>query len=389
MMRCAMTMQQWKPREIIVHERVRTDPVVLNIIHACRGTRVAYVESGLPQEIIRSSRILAKTKGFLATVLAGKQVMYVGPAESVVDKFDIKDRRLVCPHFDRLKLASNGCFYSCEWCYLRLTCRTVRPCITVHAEYDRIKEKLSKMLQESSRDVMYNSGEMADSLSLDHLTGAGRSFIPFFGGTPNGYLFMLTKSANVDHLLDLPHNGHTILAWSVNAPAVSRMYETGAPPFEDRIEAAYRAQRAGYRVRLRFDPIVPTHDWKSSYRETVKRIFHRVRPERLTLGTLRFEKGFYNMRETIFSPQSGLAAYVEKMRPMFEPDGKGRVGKYSFDKQKRIEMFSFVMGEIRKYSDCPVAICKEEPDVWKAVGLNLSSCDCVCQLDSADMSPAT
>jgi len=384
-MRCAMTMQQWKPREIIVHERVRTDPVVLNIIHACGGTRVAYVESGLPQDIMRSSRILEKTKGFLATILAGKQVMYVGPAESVVDKFDIKDHRLVCPHFDRLKLASNGCFYSCEWCYLRLTCRTVRPYITVHAEYDRIHEKLSKMLQESSRDIMYNSGEMADSLSLDHLTGAGRSFIPFFGGTPNGYLFMLTKSANVDHLLDLPHNGHTILAWSVNAPAVSRMYETGAPPFEDRIEAAYRAQQAGYRIRLRLDPIIPVRSWKNLYRETVRNIFSRVAPERLTLGTLRFEKGFYNMRETIFSPESGLAAYVEKMGPMFEQDSEGRVGKYSFDRQQRVEIFSFVIEEIRRYSKCPIAICKEAADVWDALGMDLSDCRCVCQLDSANM----
>jgi spore photoproduct lyase len=51
---------------------------------------------------------------------------------------------------------------------------------------------------------------------MEHLTGAMREFIPWFGQSPNGYLFLLTKNDNVDGILDLPHNGHSIIAWSVN-----------------------------------------------------------------------------------------------------------------------------------------------------------------------------
>jgi spore photoproduct lyase len=67
--------------------------------------------------------------------------------------------------------------------------------------------------------------------------------------------------------------------------------------------------------------------------------------------------------------------------------GKKRpaVGKYSYDEPKRTEIFSFAIDEIRKYSNCKIALCKESAEVWKNVGLALSRCSCVCQLDYVDM----
>ena len=114
----------------------------------------------------------------------------------------------------------------------------------------RIKELLTKRLAQSTAPIIFNSGEMADSLSMEHLTRAGQEFIPWFGQSRNGYLYMLTKSDNVDGILNLAHNGHTIIAWSLNNDAVSRRFEIGAPTFDRRLEAARKVQEAGYRVRL-------------------------------------------------------------------------------------------------------------------------------------------
>ena len=116
------------------------------------------------------------------------------PATDVVDTFTMPDDRMICPHFDRLKLASNGCFYQCDWCYLKLTYRAAFPFITVRVQYDKIKEQLHKKLSQTTDPIIFNTGELADSLSMEHLTGAGREFIPWIGNTENGYLFMLTKS---------------------------------------------------------------------------------------------------------------------------------------------------------------------------------------------------
>jgi spore photoproduct lyase len=319
-------------------------------------------------------------------------VLFIAPAPiDAVDTFTMPDDRILCPHFDRLKLASNGCFYQCDWCYLKLTYRANFPFITVRVEYDKILDQLRKKLSTSSDPIIFNSGELADSLALEHLTGAGRKFIPWLGSTTNGYLFMLTKSDNVDDILNLQHNQHTIIAWSMNNAAVSRKFEIGAPSFDRRLQAARRVQQAGYPLRIRLDPIVPFNGWQAAYAETVKNILEKVSPERITLGTLRFEDGFYKMRNSIFSSGPELPAFLEEMQPMFEPKtfpGKSRpgIGKWSFSEAKRVEIFDFIIQEIRKYSDCLIALCKESKEVWRALELEPSRCSCVCQFDYADMS---
>lgn len=298
--------------------------------------------------------------------------------------------RTICPHFDRLKLASNGCFYRCDWCYLKLTYRAAFPFITIRAQYDKIKEQLHKRLCKTIDPVIFNTGELADSLSMEHLTGAAREFIPWIGNTENGYLFMLTKSDNVDDILNLAHNNRTIIAWSMNNDWVSRKFEIEAPPFEQRLSAAVKVQKAGYPVRIRLDPIVPFEGWQEAYSETIKHIFSKINPERITLGTLRFEEGFYNMRNSIFTTGPDLPNYMENMQPMFPAkkflrSKKPKSGKYSFTEKKRIEIFTHVLNEIRKYTDCPIALCKESASVWKKLKMPLSRCSCVCQLDCADM----
>jgi spore photoproduct lyase len=384
---------QWKPSEIVIHRKVENDPVTQSIISQCQDIPIIFVSDANSKSVVQASEILlASGDTMLDKILAGKHVLFISPVTGgEVDRFEMKDDRMLCPHFQRLKYAMNGCFYQCDWCYLKLTYRTVRPFITVKAEYDRIIEQIEKKLEIGSEPKFFNSGEFADSLSLEHLTGAARKFIPWFGTTENGYLFMLTKSDNVDEILNLPHSGHTIIAWSMNNELVSRKFETGAPPFERRLNAAHRVQEAGYPLRVRLDPIVPLNGWQEAYAETIEAIFEKVRPERITLGTLRFEDGFYKMRDSIFKSGPELRAIIKDMQPMFEPKlypGKKRpsVGKWSFSEEKRIEIFNFAINEIRKYSDCKIALCKESASVWDALDLSRSECSCVCQFDFADMS---
>ena len=383
----------WKPKEIIIHEKVKNDPVTAHFLEQCQDVPVKYVTSATPKVVVQASEILKKAANtMIEKILAGKNVVFIAPSPvDVVDVFQMPDDRMICPHFERLKLASNGCFYQCDWCYLKLTYRAAFPFITVRAQYDKIKEKIQKKLNQTKAPIIFNSGELADSLSMEHLTRVGREFIPWFGQTKNGYLFMLTKSDNVDEILDLSHNRHTIIAWSLNNEMVSKKFEMGAPSFERRIEAAHKVEKAGYPVRIRLDPIVPIEGWREAYSNTVKRIFGEVSPERITLGTLRFEEGFYKMRNTIFTSGPNLPKFMEEMVPMFQPKTfpgikKAKSGKYSFTEEKRIEIFDFIINEIRKYSDCKIALCKESAAVWEKLGLPLSKCSCACQLDFADMS---
>ncbi len=313
-------MNKWKPKEIIVHETVRDDPVTNHFLEQCTGLPVKYVQSGIPKKIVEASDVLSNAgSSMLEKILAGKNVVYIAPATNVVDTFTTEDDRMICPHFHRLKLAANGCFYQCDWCYMKLTYRAAFPFITVRTQYDRIKEQLHKRLSQTEAPVIFNTGELADSLSMEHLTRAAREFIPWLANTENGYLFMLTKSDNVDDVLDLPHNNRTIIAWSMNNETVSKKFEIGAPPLDQRLNAAQKVQEAGYTLRIRLDPIVPIDGWREAYAETIKRIFKKISPERITLGTLRFEEGFYKMRNILFTTGPELSEYLDRMKPMFPP----------------------------------------------------------------------
>jgi spore photoproduct lyase len=276
------------------------------------------------------------------------------------------------------------------YCYLLGTFRAVRPFITIRVEYPKIQKQIRKRLSKGDGPILFNMGELADSLSMEHLNRAGQEFIPFFGEHDEAYLFMLTKSDNIDPILDLDHKGHTILTWSLNAPEVSRRFEIGAPPFERRLAAARKAQQAGYRIRLRVDPIIPISGWREAYAATVKEIFRQIRPERITLGTLRFEESIFRNRHSFFPPGSPILKQVERMTPMFQPmvfpgSKRPKIGKYSFPLKTRYLLFAALITEIRKYSDCPVALCKESSRLWKLL-LPLKRCRCVCQLESVDMS---
>jgi spore photoproduct lyase len=383
---------KWKPQEIIVNEKIADDPVTLKIFKKCPEVPIRYASSGSPGDIVKASTILSSSNsGMLNKILAGKKVMYIAPAANdTVDEFTMPDDRMICPHFTRLKLGSNSCPFSCDWCYLKLTYRAQFPYITVRSEYPKIMKQIRKRTSKAKSPVLLNSGELADSMALEHLTGAAKYFIPRIGRMENARLFMLTKAYRVNPLIKLKHQGNTIVAWSINAPEVTKRFELRTPSLKKRLIAARRVQEAGYPVRIRLDPIVPIPGWKKSYKKTVQEIFDQVSPERITLGTLRFEEGFYNIRNSIFTTGEDLPRYLNKMKPMFPPkifpgSNKPKKGKYSFTDTKRIKIFDFVINEIQKCSSCDIALCKESAEVWDELGLDLHQVKCVCQSGSVDM----
>jgi len=137
----------WRPKEVIVNRSVKDDPITKYFLGQCPGVPVKYVGAGKSKDIIAASDILKNSgPSMLDKILAGKQVVYISPARSAVDVFTMPDDRMVCPHFERLKLASNGCFYQCDWCYLKLTYRAAFPFITIRVQYDKVQRQLEKRL---------------------------------------------------------------------------------------------------------------------------------------------------------------------------------------------------------------------------------------------------
>jgi len=392
----------YRPDEIVVNKDVLDDPITQHILECCASVPVRIVKTNLSNDIIAASELLSSASSMADRIAAGKRVLALVTTVGDIDLFEMPDPRMGCPHFMKLVTASNGCPFRCSWCFLRGTYRARQPYMAVHVRYDKLLERILCILRRSSETVLFNMGELQDGLALEHLICAAQTLIPFFGDLPNGRLFLLTKSDNVDAILRLRHGGHTTVAWSLNAPEVSREFEIGAPSFEQRIRAAQRVQEAGYPLRLRLDPIVPLPGWRELYASTIQEIFRRFTPERITLGTLRFEEEWYRNRCKHLNPQSPgcrLLDEMAQMEPMLPPmevptgqkDKQGRpktkvsVGKHSYPESLRVEIFRFAIDEIRRHFDGPIALCKETVPVWQAVGLDPHRCQCVCQYGRADI----
>ncbi|MCK4445068.1 MAG: radical SAM protein, partial [Thermoplasmata archaeon] len=152
----------------------------------------------------------------------------------IVRYFNKTPRTIVCPHFYELNWAY-GCNFNCSYCYLQGTLRGNKRFRTlpVHEVLWTLQEVFD---DDGFEPSIFNSGELTDSLGNPSVM---KRISDKFEEQNRHRLLLLTKSADVDTLADRLRE-QTIASFSINAPEVSKRWERGAPPPQDRIEAARR-----------------------------------------------------------------------------------------------------------------------------------------------------
>jgi len=276
-----------------------------------------------------------------------------------------------CAKFYKLT-AYNSCNFWCEYCYLYLTFRTC-PVSTHFVNYDRMFKNIEKFDRQSIPDTLrvLNLGELGDPLAVDDVTGLSEQLVPFMPAhAPHTKLLFLTKSDCVRNLLDVEHDGQTIVSFSLNTDKVWQYLEHRTPSPTDRLKAARKVQDAGYEVRLRIDPVVRYSTWEKDYRRLTEMIFDHVEPSRITIGEYR--------------PAEGLSSHIKARFPessLLKVNGSliSEAGKLRYPREYRIEMFRAIVDGIRRCDrKVQIALCKETPQVWKAVGLEGKELHCNC-----------
>jgi spore photoproduct lyase len=276
-----------------------------------------------------------------------------------------------CAKFYKLT-AYNSCNFWCEYCYLYLTFRT-QPVSTHFINYEKLYDEIIKFdgskIPKSLR--VLNLGELGDPLAVDHITGFASRIIPFMPEhTMRTRLLFLTKSDCVDEILPLNHGGQSIISFSVNTDAVFQQLEHRTASPDSRLIAAAKVQKAGYEVRLRIDPVIYYSTWEKDYIALVDKIFEYVQPTRITIGEYRPSNGLAHHIGSRF-PKSALL----KVNKSLVREGK----KLRYPKNLRIKMFRTIIEEIKKHkSDIDISLCKEQPEIWRALGLDMKGLKCNC-----------
>jgi len=276
-----------------------------------------------------------------------------------------------CAKFYKLT-AYNNCNFWCEYCYLYLTFRT-QPVSTHFVNYEKMYDEIIKIdrskIPKSLR--VLNLGELGDPLAVDYITGFASQIIPFMPKhAPRTQLLFLTKSDCVDDILPLDHGGQSIISFSVNTDAVFQQLEHRTASPDSRLIAAAKVQKVGYEVRLRIDPVIYYSTWEKDYIELIDKIFEYVRPARITIGEYRPSNGLAHHISARF-PESALL----KVNKSLIREGK----KLRYPKNLRVKMFGTIIDAIKKHkSDIDISLCKEQPEIWKALGLNMKGLKCNC-----------
>ncbi|MFC1718589.1 radical SAM protein [Candidatus Poribacteria bacterium] len=267
-----------------------------------------------------------------------------------------------------------GCYHACDYCH-------VKNFLNIMLNLEEFVERLDKLVKRESWQKLYKYDNQTDTICLEPEYGASELLVNYFAGQDDKYLMLYTKSDNVDHLLDLDHNGHTIINWTVSCDTVAREIEKKAPTMKERIQAAARCQEAGYTVRFRFSPIVPIKDWQAENRQMIEVVFEHVRPDLITMDVL----GWMSAEQIKDSME--LSLFDDEYRDLVEDmaqDGIRRVSdsvKQIFPHPARLRIYRFFIEEIRRVrGETPIAICMETEEMWRELSdeLGMQRDDYVC-----------
>jgi spore photoproduct lyase len=269
-----------------------------------------------------------------------------------------------------------GCFHKCQYC--------VRGRVsTIMLNVEEWMERVDRLLAENPWQKVIRFDVETDCLILEPEYGICRDLVEHFAGMEDRYLILFSKSDNVDFLLDLEHRGRTIMLWTLSTPTVSRRIEVDTATTEERIEAARKCQAAGYPVRLKFKPIVPTRNWRQEATDMLEKLFAVVQPDNLSMETLFFRsteelKSMFD--QELFDPE------FVRMMEVYEAEN-GPLDPYrSIPEAFRIEIYEYYAAEVKRLSpETPLSLCAESAAVWQHMApmLGQSQHDFICNCGPA------
>lgn len=318
------------------------------------------------------NRVSLEELDYEAAHRKGKRTLVLGELKSAVRRSDEENN--TCPNYWHFSVFG-FCPYDCQYCYLAGTQGVwFSPTVKIYVNLPEIVAEIDRIANRLAQPTAFYLGKLQDGLALDPLTGYMSVLVPFFARHRYARQVILTKSAEVGHLLDLDHRGHTILSWSLNPPAISEAFESNVASVSDRLVAMERCARAGFPVRAVIMPIVPVEGWEGLYAEFLEELVRRAPLQRLTLGGICIYAQARSLMEMKIGHDNVISRHLERSGRTLR-DGRER---YSPDLRAR--MYAHLAGVARRIRpDLEPALCLEEENVWRSAGLSsaLGRCNCV------------
>jgi len=232
-----------------------------------------------------------------------------------------------------------NCLYDCRYCFLQGMYRSAHYVLFVN--YEDFVTEIENKLQKTDKEIHFFSGYDCDSLALEPVTKFLEYFLPVFRKHRKALLEIRTKSTQIRTLLNTEPFENCVLAWSFTPAEIAAVLENRTPSVDRRIISIIKLQEKGWRIGLRFDPLIYSSEYQSQYRKLFADTLQICNPELLhsvTLGSFRLPKGYFKSLQKMYPDERLFASPLEEANGMF-----------SYKAQIQSEMLNFCREEILNY----------------------------------------
>jgi spore photoproduct lyase len=220
--------------------------------------------------------------------------------------------------------------------------------------------KLKNLKLDPDKTYHIGTGQSSDSLMWGNKHGILEALFEFAKKNPNVILELKTKSDNISYLLENEVPKNILCTWSINTPTIIKNEENLSASLEQRINSARKLADKGVLVGFHFHPIVVYENYLEEYKQTVKILTEKFKPEEVvlvSLGTLTFIKPVIKkLRSRDFKSK------ILQM-PM-----ENASGKQSYPLDIKEEMFKGVYKAFTPWHNkVYFYMCMEDESLWKKV----------------------
>ena len=233
-----------------------------------------------------------------------------------------------------------NCIYDCRYCFLQGMYRSANYVVFVNYESfaDEIREIAN---QHPDKSVYFFSGYDCDSLALEPITKFIDFILPVFEELPNAFLELRTKSTQIRGLLERPVLENAIVAFSLSPDNIVNALEDKTASLSKRIDALVKLQDKGWKIGLRFDPLIYFDDYQKSYGELFKQVFDVLDIESIhsvSLGGFRMPVKFFKNMVKLYPDEKLFAGKLEESE-----------GMIAYEKNLEQGMLEFCENELLNY----------------------------------------
>ena len=187
-----------------------------------------------------------------------------------------------------------NCIYDCDYCFLQGHFNSAYHVYFIN--YEDFGKAISNESMKTKTKIWFFSGYDCDSLASEKITGFAEYFVPFFSKLQNCMLEIRTKSSRTTELLKIKPNSNVVCAFSLNPQNLIDLFEKGTPNLSSRIQSIKLLSENGWKIGLRFDPLILTEASKEDYLELFELAVNCIPKNNIhsvSLGSLRLSESHH------------------------------------------------------------------------------------------------